>query len=273
MLLPCGYKASGDHRMRIGIVGYGTVGKHLCQIFSSESNIIKVFDKFSGDPLARSTCEEINDCDLVFIAVPTPASADGTCDLAAIEEVVQWVRPPICIKSTIVPGTVDRLVARTGKRIVFSPEYVGETAFHKYRYTQEADLVAVGGDRETCELFLNAYRSILGPQPHYFVTDAVTAELAKYMENCFFATKVAFVAQFSLLAKQFGANFTQMREIWVADTRVGRSHSTVVDSLGFGGRCLPKDLSAIICEARSSGADPTFLEAVQTFNDSLRNTQ
>ena len=176
----------------------------------------------------------------------------------------------MCIKSTVVPGTVNRLASITGKRIVFSPEYVGETPFHKSKQTQEPDLVAVGGDLDTCELVLDAYRSVLGPQPQYFVTDSVTAELSKYMENCFFATKVAFVAEFYLLAKHFGANFTQMREIWVADTRVGRSHSTVVSKPGFGGRCLPKDLSAIIYQARQQGETPTLLEAVQILNNSLQ---
>jgi UDPglucose 6-dehydrogenase len=255
--------------MRIGIVGYGVVGKHLHQLFSSVADLIVPFDKVSLPGV--TTKEEINTCDLVFVAVPTPALPDGACDLGAIEEVVTWIEPPICIKSTIVPGTIDRLVSTTGKKIVFSPEYVGETVFHKYKNTFEADLVAIGGDAETCERFLNLYRSALGPQPQYFQTDAVTAELAKYMENCFFATKVAFVAEFFLLAQHFGANFTQLREIWVADTRIGRSHSTVVGSLGFSGRCLPKDLSAIISSATTTtGSRPMLLEAVNKFNKSLR---
>jgi UDPglucose 6-dehydrogenase len=76
------------------------------------------------------------------------------------------------------------------------------------------DVVAVGGRRDTAELVVNIYTQVLGPEPVYIITDAVTAELAKYMENCFFATKVAFVAQFLLLAQSFGADFTTMREIW-----------------------------------------------------------
>jgi nucleotide sugar dehydrogenase len=172
----------------------------------------------------------------------------------------------MCIKSTIPPGTVKRLVASSGKQIAFSPEYVGETPYHRSHESLIPDLIAVGGEEKICELVVTAYRAVLGPEPRYFVTDSVTAELAKYMENCFFATKVSFVAEFYLLAATLGANFTMMREIWTADTRVGRSHSTVVGDLGFGGRCLPKDLAAIIHEARENGIRATLLEAVQDFN-------
>ena len=84
-------------------------------------------------------------------------------------------------------------------------------------------------------------------------------------------TKVAFVAQFLLLAQSFGADFTTMREIWAADTRIGRSHSTVVGSPGFAGRCLPKDLSAILVAAKIAGCKPQLLEAVDAFNRSLRD--
>jgi nucleotide sugar dehydrogenase len=176
----------------------------------------------------------------------------------------------MCIKSTVVPGTTDRLASETGKKIVFSPEYIGETPFHLSKQITSCDLVAVGGEAATCDLFIKLYQLVLGPEPHYFRTTAATAELAKYMENCFFATKVSFAAQFCLLATAFGADFTVMREIWVADRRVGRSHSTVIGSLGFGGKCLPKDLRAIISWAKEVGANPMLLEAIQEFNESIQ---
>jgi UDPglucose 6-dehydrogenase len=259
--------------MKIGIVGYGYVGRHLEQIFSRNDSPTVVFDKYIGMKNTPPLKREINSCDLVFVAVPTPSLQNGGCDISAVEEVVQWVTPPMCIKSTIPPGTVRRLVEESGKQIAFSPEYVGETPFHASTQSMVPELVAVGGERALCELIVNAYRSVFGPEPRYFVTDSNTAELAKYMENCFFATKVAFVAQFFLLASLFGADFTFMREIWVADTRVGRSHSTVVGDLGFGGKCLPKDLSAIVRESLKAGGRAELLEAVQEFNERLRQAR
>lgn len=258
------------NKPRLGIVGLGVVGRVHQEAFTAANFDIAIFDKFDPRYSGQEQAAAVNNCTLVFISVPTPSASDGSCDISAVEEVVGWVNRPMCIKSTIPPGTTDRLVAQTGKQIVFSPEYTGETVFHVHKSRLSKDIVAVGGCRDTAELVVNIYTQILGPEPIYIVTDAVTVELAKYMENCFFATKVAFVAQFFLLAQTFGAHFTTMREIWAADARVGRSHSTVVDSPGFSGRCLPKDLSAILVAARKVGCKPELLEAVDLFNRSLR---
>jgi UDPglucose 6-dehydrogenase len=254
---------------RVGIVGLGVVGKVHQEAFKAADFEIVVFDKFNARCSGWEHAAAVNSCDLVFISVPTPSRPDGSCDVSAVEEVVGWVNKPMCIKSTIPPGTTDRLVAESGKQIVFSPEYTGETAFHAHKSQLSKNIVAVGGAKDTAQAVINTYTQVLGPEPMYVITDAITAELAKYMENCFFATKVAFVAQFFILAQTFGANFTTMREIWAADTRVGRSHSTVVGSPGFGGKCLPKDLSAILAAARSAGCKPELLEAVDLFNRSL----
>lgn len=255
--------------MKIGIVGYGKVGRHLDQLFMGAGLETCVYDKYLPGFSSDHHKDAVQECDAAFIAVPTPSGTDGQVVLDHVEDAVSWLLPPICIKSTIVPGTTDRLCAMTGKRIVFSPEYVGETPFHRYRRSLDYDVVAVGGAPDTVSLFGDIYKRALGPVPRYIFTTAINAELAKYMENCFFATKVAFVAQFYLLAQGFGADFDQVREIWVSDQRVGLSHSIVVDRPGFGGRCLPKDLSAII-EAGKRIADVGLLEAVLNFNRALR---
>ncbi|HEV2645630.1 MAG TPA: hypothetical protein VGU46_04625 [Acidobacteriaceae bacterium] len=258
------------NKPKIGIVGLGVVGKVHQEALKAANIETAIFDKFDTRYSGGEQAAAVNDCTLVFISVPTPSNADGSCDVSAVEEVVGWVNSPMCIKSTIPPGTTDRLVAITGKQITFSPEYTGETVFHAHKSHLSKDIVAVGGSRNAAQLVVDIYAQILGPEPIYMITDAITAELAKYMENCFFATKVAFVAQFFMLAQSFGADFTAMREIWTADARVGRSHSTVVGSPGFGGRCLPKDLSAILAAARQVGCKPELLEAVDLFNRSLR---
>jgi len=256
--------------LRIGIVGHGTVGKSLALSFMRAGMSVAIYDIGQAEYASGQHKQNVNLCDLVFVSVPTPCRQDGSCDTSAVEDAVTWIVPPICIKSTVAPGTIDRLVRNTGKRIVFSPEYIGETPFHRYREKLDLDVIAVGGDEETCELFLDLFRTVYGPEPRYFQTQAVTAELAKYMENCFFATKVAFVGQFYLLAKKSGANFTTLREIWTADTRIGRSHSTVTDGLGFSGKCLPKDISAIIASAEERGVDIQFLKSVLEFNRFLQ---
>lgn len=255
--------------MRLGIVGYGTVGKHLERLFLPTGFELVIYDKYRPSDKASGTPLTINTCDLVFLAVPTPSHVDGECDLTEIRDAVSWIDRPLCIKSTVPPGTTDSLRGETGKQIAFCPEYVGETPFHRYANDVDYELVAVGSDKWTANVFLNAYRLALGPNPVYFATDAITAELSKYMENCFFATKVTFVAQFYNLAQRFGVDFNVLREIWTADSRVGRSHSTVIGKPGYGGRCLPKDMAALIASARRQGYDCEFLEHVQSYNDKL----
>jgi UDPglucose 6-dehydrogenase len=213
--------------------------------------------------------DEINDCDLVFVCVPTP-SRDGHCDISAVEEVVSWVKAPTCLRSTVLPGTTRRLITEYHESITCSPEYVGETVFHPSRTQPIPSFVIVGGDAPHTGRVVEILQQLLGPLPRYFITDPTAAELAKYMENCFLATKVAFVAQFYILASYFAVDFQQVRELWLADDRIGRSHTAVIGELGFGGRCLPKDLEAIITAARAGPGAP-LLEAVQLFNNAVRN--
>jgi UDPglucose 6-dehydrogenase len=256
--------------MKLGIVGYGVVGKALAKVFhydTGNSDLV-IYDKFVKGMNSPSRRTAVQQCDLVFIAVPTPEGLDGRCDLSAIEEVVSWVKPIMCVKSTVPPGTVDRLAAETGKTISFSPEYVGETTWHPLKGIESHGFIIVGGERSACKLVIKAYQQFLGPMPHYYMTDTKTAELCKYMENAFLATKVAFVNQFYDISQGLGVDFNELRELWLADDRVGRSHTIVTAERGYRGRCLPKDMASIIHTARKAGGAP-LLEAVDRFNDEV----
>ena len=256
--------------MNIGIVGYGVVGRALARLFGYEAGNpdLHIYDHLLPGMNDGRSRAAIQTCGLVFVAVPTPEAADGTCNISAVEEVVSWVRPPMCLKSTVPPGTVDRLVARTGKRICFSPEYVGETKWHPWKGIESHGFVIVGGEKSLCDLVVRAYQAYLGPLVHYYMTDARTAELCKYMENSFLATKVAFVNQFYDLAQAYGVNFNELRELWLADERIGRSHTIVTSERGYRGRCLPKDMEAIIRAAKAVGGAP-LLEAIDRYNDEV----
>jgi UDPglucose 6-dehydrogenase len=256
--------------MKLGIVGYGVVGKALAKVFGYESGNpdLVIYDKFLKGVNTAKRRAAVQKCDLVFVAVPTPRSPDGSCNLSAVEEVVSWVSPVMCVKSTVPPGTVDRLAARTRKTICFSPEYVGETLWHPLKGIESHGFIIVGGTKAACELVVRAYQQFLGPQPRYLITSAKAAELCKYMENAFLATKVAFVNQFYDLAQGFGVDYNELRELWLADERVGRSHTIVTAERGYRGRCLPKDMGAIIRAAKEVGGAP-LLEAVDQYNKEL----
>lgn len=256
--------------MIIGIVGYGVVGRALAKLFGYEAGNreVRVYDKFAAGMNDARSKAAIQNCELVFVAVPTPEAADGSCDATAVEEVVSWLVPPVCLKSTVPPGTVDRLIRATGKRICFSPEYVGETRWHPWKNIESHGFVIVGGEKSLCDLVVRAYQQHLGPLVRYYMTDAKAAELCKYMENCFLATKVAFVNQFYDLAQAYGVNYNELRELWLADERIGRSHTIVTEARGYRGRCLPKDIAAIIQAAKPLGGAP-LLEAIDQYNDGV----
>src|SRR5438270_10002297 len=117
--------------MRIGVVGYGFVGKALAGFFRRAHDVF-VYDKFSKEHGKLQNRANITSCDLVFLSVPTPMAADGGCDTSAVEEAISWIDTALCIKSTVIPGTTERLISQTGRTIVCSPEYIGESADHPW---------------------------------------------------------------------------------------------------------------------------------------------
>lgn len=254
--------------MRIGLVGFGVVGHALARLFGSEEELA-IYDKFRRGYNSAAHRTAVDTTDLTFVAVPTPEAPDGSADISQVEEVASWVQAPMCIKSTVPPGTTDMLAHKYGKAICFSPEYVGETTWHPFKAVESHGFVIVGGPREAALRVLRAYQERLGPEPRYWLTKAKTAEMAKYMENCFLATKVAFTNQFFDLARALDIDFNELRELWLQDGRIGRSHTLVTAERGFGGRCLPKDLAAVVALARRLGGAP-LLEAVQRYNREVR---
>jgi UDPglucose 6-dehydrogenase len=256
--------------MRIGIVGYGVVGSAMFRLFKRRrENEVVIFDKFRPPYDSSANRDAINTCELVFLCVPTPTAADGSsCDVSAVEECVAWLTAPICIRSTIIPGTVDRLSAATGKRLAFSPEYIGEQPGHPWHEEGACGFLIVGGPQDLQDLVERAYRECLDSPIRFLGTTARTAELCKYMENCFLAAKVAFVNQFYDIAAALEVDFEALRTLWLADPRVGSSHTTVTRERGFRGRCLPKDVAALVGAMAPKGGAP-LLEAVLRYNRSV----
>jgi UDP-glucose 6-dehydrogenase len=107
------------------------------------------------------------------------------------------------------------------------------------------------------------------PHVEFVETDVRTAELAKYMENCFLAAKVAFVNQFYDLAERAGVDYDRLRELFTRDPRVGPSHTQVTAERGFGGKCLPKDMRSLIAWAGGPPGAP-LLQNVADYNDAVK---
>lgn len=245
----------------VGIVGYGHVGKAIHRLFPDAV----VYDINSTHPSYR---DEVTKCDVVFVCVPTPSYADGSCDTSIVEEVVGWLDAAvICIKSTVPPGTTDSLARKTGKKVCMSPEFEGETPWQDD--ASGWPYVICGG--YGAEDVLDLYRAVLGPEKAYWGTTAAVAEMTKYMENVWLAMQVTFASEFYDIAKSVGVNYNAARELWALDPRVSRWHTLVFpDRRGFSGKCLPKDLNAILAVAEAKRVDVPMLRGINESNNRLR---
>lgn len=259
---------------KIGIIGYGYVGLAMVKLLRDHYEL-KIYD-IQNSP---NTKAEVNACDMAIICVPTPMKEDGSCDTSIVEESIKWLKAPlILIKSAVPPGTVDRFKEKYGKRICVSPEYVGEgkyfVQYWKYPHPTEMkyhDFVIIGGDKKDALESVEPFKRVMGPHVHYYITDAKTAELTKYMENSWGATKVTFCQEFHEIAKAFGVDYNELRELFCADSRVEKMHTLVFKhNRGFGGKCFPKDVNGIVKAAETAGYEPALLKEVLKSNERFR---
>lgn len=253
--------------MKIGIVGNGHVGKAMLNLFKDAI----VYDKY----LNIGNKQEINRCNVVFVCVPTPSKDDGSCDTSIVEEVLQWIKADVIIlRSTVYVGFTDAMMKKHKKEIVFQPEYYGETVDHPFSDLSGRRWLSFGGTQKGIDIAIAAYQTIINADVRIFQTDAKTAEMAKYMENAFLATKVTFCNEMYDIANKLGVNYNHARELWIADPRVGASHTFVYKgNRGFGGNCLPKDIRSIIYQAENASADVTLLKCVVNKNIKLKGSK
>lgn len=260
-----------EHRRSIGVVGLGRVGRSVSELFAASARIV-AFDRTDEAPYPTA---ELAGCDFALVCVDTPAGADGTADLDSVRNAIAAIPcERILLKSTVPPGTTAALRADTGKSICFWPEYVGESKYiNPYFPSEIADVpfVIIGGEPADRRWFIDRLLPVLGPTKTYFQCSSTEAELIKYAENSYFATKITFVNEFRQICDHFGSDWHTVREGWLLDPRVEPMHTAAFeDDPGFGGKCLPKDLRAIVAAAAANGYRAALLAEVLASNDRLR---
>lgn len=254
----------------IAIIGFGHVGKSMKVLFPDALVYDPNYEEY------KNTQSQINStCTLAVICVWTGQNQDGSCDTSIVESSIKWLKTPlILIKSTVEPGTTDRFAKKYKKAICMSPEYFGE---FNYWVPQEWTIkgwpyMIVGGERADTTKVLDYFVPVLGPNKKYYQCSAVEAELIKYMENAYLATKVTFVNEMYEITKTFDANWYKVWEGWVLDPRVERSHTAVFPKKrGFGGKCLSKDIIALVRSAEKNNYSPKFLKEVLKSNIRFKN--
>jgi UDPglucose 6-dehydrogenase len=249
----------------VAIVGYGAVGRGIHTLFPQAV----IYD----EPLGIGERSIVNAARHAFVCVPTPERPDGGCDTSVVEDVVSWIGSEVIIvRSTVPPGTSERLAAATGKRIVFQPEYgPAETPDHPFSDLRKIRWAVLGGRRADTIAVADLYKTTFSAEIVIQQTDWRTAELTKYMENSFLALKVTFCNELYDIAQSLNVDYNELRELWLLDPRIGRSHTFVLpDARGYGGSCLPKDASALIHLAEERGCSPHLLRAMVESNRRTR---
>ena len=273
---------------KIGGVGNGFVGGAVKFGFSPQVGCdaeVRVYDK--NPAKSTHTLEEtINESDFIFVSVPTPANEDGSINIDVLDKALSDINDVsnrdncILIRSTIVPGTTRKLQQKYSQlNLLFNPEFLTERSANFDFINQHRFIIGSGdsmssamASEEFSELLKNRFGSCIS----ILECTYETAEMIKYMNNCFFATKVSFLNEMYQIAEKSQVNWKQAIDGFVADGRIGHSHLNVPGpdgKFGFGGSCFPKDVQALKNFAEDIGVNPSVLAAVWRKNLEVRPEQ
>ena len=221
-----------------------------------------------------STAEGVANSDIVFIAVPTPPHKDGSVDLSFIEGVARDIAAgmnsyKIVVDKSTVPVKTGDKVAETIKRyckarvdfdVVSNPEFLREGFAVEDLMRPDRIVIGVRNQRP-----VQAMKEVYAPfDAPIIVTDINSAELIKHAANSFLALKISYINAISIICEATGANVQEVANGMGMDERIGRRFLDA--SLGFGGSCFPKDLSAFIHISEQLGYDFGLLKEVQRIN-------
>ncbi len=231
--------------MKIGFIGQGWIGRNYADDFENRGFEVV---RYSLDVQHLHNRDAIADCDIVFVAVPTPTSPDGF-NVNAVRDVLPLVGKGkiALIKSTLSPGTTEALQAEFSQIFVMhSPEFLVEkTAAHDAAHPNRN---IIGIPKQT-EQFLERAKlvlSVLPQAPYETIMASRDAEFVKYAGNCFLYTKVVYMNMLYDLVHSMQGDWSRIKEALVHDPRIGESHAEPIHKTGrgAGGHCLIKDFEA-----------------------------
>lgn len=290
----------------IAVIGQGFVGGSLTTVFSEHGFNVYAYDK-SGKyvkgslPCRRSANAEYPHSiaeliknnegentpefsNVYFVCVPTPMYEDGSADLSIVESVLDELSAQpgeriAVIKSTVPPGSTEKWNKKyepAGLHIVFNPEFLTEA--NALDDMRNQNRIILGGPRpwinDVKQIFQTAF-----PKIPLIKTSSTTAEMVKYVTNCFLATKVSFANEIFQICETLNGtgldiDYDKVVEYAKYDSRLGTSHWSVPGpdgNKGYGGHCFPKDINAMISVAKENGIDPKVMKAAWEKNLEVRS--
>ena len=281
---------------RIGIIGQGFVGsaitrgmEHVFEVLAYDKKDYEVVMRYTKDGPGCSTHDDpvkylINEVDgPVFLCLPTPMNPNGSCNTDIVESVVDRVNiiakeldkfPILIIKSTVPPGTTDRLNAKyTHVEVCFNPEFLTErTAVDDFK---NQEFIIVGGCSDPVSVVKHMYQRAYPNVPCY-KTEARVAEMVKYTINAYLAIRVSYANEIKLLCDRSGIDYDKVVEYATKDKRIGHTHWAVPGPdgrCGFGGSCFPKDINALLTMAMEKFVFMHTLEGAWETNLTARPEQ
>jgi UDPglucose 6-dehydrogenase len=290
--------------MRIAVVGTGYVGLVSGACFANSGNTVTCLD-INAEKIARlnrgeipiyepgleelvirnakagrllfttDTAAAIQAAQVIFLAVGTPPSADGSADLSSLWKVVDSIAPHldpeavVVTKSTVPVGSCAgieaRLKERTGRdcRVASNPEFLKEGA--AIEDFQKPDRVVVGvRSAAVGEILRSLYKPFLRTEHPFLVMSPESSEMTKYVANSLLATKISFINEVANLCERMEADIDDVRRGIGHDKRIG--FAFLFPGVGYGGSCFPKDVQALAAMARDKGVAHRILTAVHETN-------
>ncbi len=236
--------------MKVGIIGVGKLGTAVRHGFTRVGHDISIFDT----QMPETKFTDILGTEVVFISVPTPQNEDGSCNVSIVEKVVEDLSRAryaglVTIKSTVVPGTTDRLAKTYPKlRLAFCPEFLRERAMF-VDFVENHDVCVVGAYNKEDADILTRVHDVL-PKKFAYIKP-LEAELGKYFMNVFNALRITYANQFYDVCKAVGADYKKVKDAIVSHRSVQDVYLDSNENFrGFSGACLPKDTSAFAHFAR-----------------------
>ena len=257
---PSQVSAEKQNRIEVGIVGAGAIGSVLIR-WLREHN--PACDLKISDP-AKGFFDSMAHVDCVFVSIHIPTESDGTQNLDNLEGVLAALpRVPVFIRTTILPGTSERLSRDEDREVYFLPEFLTErTAYDDFCrqsmiFTGRPDLLR---------------RIFIGKE--YIEMSSREAELTKYAHNVFGALKVTFFNGIERIASELGCDYRKIQEGVLQSGYVNLPHTAVPGpdgQYGYGGKCFPKDINAFAHQFQNAALGNLLAETIR-LNDQFRQT-
>lgn len=272
---------------RIGIVGQGFVGNSLKEGMIGDHPNLLTYDTVKEKSMCHELKDLVDECNVIFICVPTPMDSEGACFTGIVEGVLDKInalvggtspfdeQPIMVLKTTVPPGTTRDLNDRYQNiEVTFNPEFLTEA--NAVEDFKNQNRIILGGERkETLDIIATLYRKSFPLVPIVYMSPD-EAEMVKYVTNTFLANKVIFANEMYRICKGLKLDYDRVIDAAKLDTRLGQSHWKVPGpdgDFGFGGHCFPKDTNAIRYIANTNYIGTPVLDMVLDTNNKLRKNR